>query len=241
MFHSVNIPLLAPGVYTDSMGSSNKPLLRELEGRLIKRYTPGDILLYQGEVPPSALVVKSGIVRAYNISGEGDEKPVSFYGTSDILSTPWVFGKASSSLLFYEAHTDCSVIALRRDELLDIIQANHDITLSVMDRYISLLTASTLQLDALECSRASDKVLHMLFYLCQTHGISDSVGLITIDVPLTQQDLANLLGLTRETTGIELLKLKRGGLITLSKKRYIVNHDMLLRLIGEKEFESLRL
>lgn len=223
------------------MSTANKPLLDQLEGRTVKRYSSGDIMLYQGEVPPSALVVKSGIVRAYNISNEGDEKPVSFFGVSDILSTPWVFGKASSTLLFYEAHTDCSVFALRRDELLSIIQSDHQITLSVMDRYISLLAASTLQLDALECSRASDKVLHMLFYLCQAHGVTDKKGSVMIDVPLTQQDLANLLGLTRETTGIELLKLKRTGLLTLSKKRYIIKQQKLLQLIGENEFEGLSL
>lgn len=215
-------------------------LLQRLQNYPVRNFSAGDILLYQGEVPTHAYVVKTGAVRAYNISRQGDEKPVSFWRHSDILSCPWVFGQTSSTLYFYEAHTDCSVYYLRREELMGIIHENPDTMLGLLTRYVSLLTAFSLQLHALEYSRASDKILHMLFYLCQAHG-QDSIGDdVLIDLPLTQQDLANLLGLTRETTGIELLKLKKSGLITLSKKKYKINKPKLLQMIGETEFEGLR-
>lgn len=221
--------------------ATSQSLLRYLQRFPVKRFDAGDMLLYQGEVPPSAYVVKTGIVVAYNISNEGDEKPISFWGKADILSNAWVFGKASSTLLFYEAHTDCSVYCLTRDELIAIIRQDSDTTFSVLDRYVTLLTASSLQLDALEYSRAADKILHMLFYLCQAHGQEIDDTHVLIDIPLTQQDMANLLGLTRETTGIELIKLKRSGLLAFSKKKYTIDKPQLLQLIGETEFENLSL
>lgn len=216
-------------------------LLRHLRPYPVKNFSAGDMLLYQGEVPPSAYVIKSGLVKAYNISNQGDEKPVSFWGRSDIIPASWVFGKATSTLHFFQAHTDCSVYVIRRDELMDIIRSEPETTLNLLDRYVSLLTSSALQLDALECSRAADKVLHMLFFLCQAHGQEAKDNKVLIDIPLTQQDLANFLGLTRETTGIELLKLKRLGLISLSKKRYMIDKPRLLQMIGETEFEGLSL
>lgn len=227
--------------YTVFVSTVVKPLLQYLKDFPVKQFSAGDMILYQGEVPSTAYVVKTGLVRTYNISSEGDEKPISFWGPSDILSIPWVFDKSPSTMHFFEAHTDCAVYAIRRNELMKILRTDHKLSLDILDRYATLLTANTLQLDALECSRASDKVLHMLFYLCQAHGITQKDGTVCIDIPLTQQDLANLLGLTRETTGIELLKLKRTGLISLSKKRYFVKKDTLLKLIGENEFENLSL
>jgi CRP-like cAMP-binding protein len=212
-----------------------------LEKYPVKRYMAGEMILYQGEVPSAAFVVKSGLVKAYNISAQGDEKPIAFSGANEILSSAWVFGKANSSMYFFEAHTDCVLYALPRDELLVAASQDKDILSFLLDRFVTLTTAASLQLHALEHSKAADKILHMLFYLSEVHGQQQADGTVLIDLPLTQQDLANLLGLTRETTGIELVKLKRAGILALSRKRYRLKRDKLLELIGESEFENLKL
>lgn len=218
-----------------------QPFLRLLRQYPVKRFAPGDMILYQGEVPPSAFVVKSGIVKVYNISSQGDEKPIAFRTTPEILSSAWIFGKSNSSLYFYEAHTECALYAVPREELLDLAKKNGDILYELLDRYVTLHAAGSLQLHALEYSKAADKILHMMFYLTQVHGRDQEDGTILIDLPLTQQELANLLGLTRETTGIELLKLKKEGLLSFSKKKYRVDRQKLLQAIGETEFEDLAL
>jgi DNA-binding transcriptional regulator LsrR (DeoR family) len=48
-----------------------------------------------------------------------------------------------------------------------------------------------------------------------------------IQVPLTQQDLADFTGLTRETTNLELNKLKKEKIVTSDQKYYIVNIEKL--------------
>lgn len=207
----------------------------------IKRFSAGDMILYQGEVPPAAFVVKSGLVKTYNISSKGDEKPINFETTFGILSSPWVFGKINSSLYFYEAHTDCELYNVPRESLLELAQTNIDVQAFLLDRFVTVSAAQSLQIHALEYSKAVDKILHMLFYLSMVHGKDSPDGSTLIDLPLTQQDFANLLGLTRETTGIELLKLKKSGLLTLTRKRYRLNKTQLIQLLGESEFEDLNI
>lgn len=205
----------------------------------VKRFNAGDMILYQGEVPPAAYVVKSGLIKTYNISSKGDEKPISFGAAYEILSSPWVFGKTNSSLYFYEAHTDCELYNAPREVLLKLTKENPEVQAFLLDHFVTQSAAQSLQIHALEYSKAADKILHMLFYLSMVHGKESTDGLTLIDLPLTQQDLANLLGLTRETTGIELLKLKRSGLLTLSRKRYKLDKSQLIQLLGELEFENL--
>lgn len=221
------------------MLASQSELLRLLRQYPTKRFAAGEMILYQGEVPAAAYVIRSGTVKEYNISDQGDEKPIAFRGNSDILASAWVFGRMNSALYFYEAHTDCAVYSLTREDLLAAIKHDPNILFSLLSRYVALNTAGTMQLHALEYSRAADKLTHMFYYLCQTHGIELEGGLTLIDLPLTQQDLANLLGLTRETTGIELLKLKRAGLVFFSKKKYRVTKTKLAQLIGESEFSDI--
>src|SRR5690606_40243162 len=50
-----------------------------LERHPVKQFKKGEIIIFQGEAPRSAFVVKSGTVKAYNLSVGGDEKPVAFY------------------------------------------------------------------------------------------------------------------------------------------------------------------
>lgn len=206
-----------------------------------RRFSTGEIILHQGEVPDAAYVVSNGIVKAYNISSQGDEKPINFERKGDILASAWVFAKTDNNLFFYEAHTDCVVHLVPRDELINAIHGDNEILIYLMDRFVAANAAKSLRLHALEYSKAVDKVLHMMFYLCQAYGVEQHDGSYIIDLPLTQQNLANLLGLTRETTGMELLKLKKKGLISLSRHRYRVQKSKLLDLIGDEEFENLEI
>ncbi len=206
-----------------------------------RRYSAGEIILHQGEIPDAAYVVRSGIVKAYSISASGDEKPISFERKTDILASAWVFDKTENNLFFYEAYTDTIVHIVPKADLMDVTHQNRDILIFLVDKYVTDNAAKSLRLYALEYSKATDKVLHMLFYLCQAYGKPATDGMELIDLPLTQQSLANLLGLTRETTGMELLKLKKAGLISFSKRRYRVKKSQLLDRIGDDELEGLEL
>lgn len=202
------------------------------------RFAAGEMVLYQGEVPEAVYVVKSGYVKMYNISADGDEKPISFHAKNDILSSSWVFGKAQSALFFYEAHTACELYALPRDEFRAALSRDPTIQSYLFDRYVSANTAKALRLYGLEYSKAADKLLHMLFYLSQVHGRALPDGRVLIEIPLTQQDLANFLGLTRETTGMELLKLKKRGLVSQSRRHYRIDKQRLQETIGETDFDD---
>jgi DNA-binding transcriptional regulator LsrR (DeoR family) len=55
-----------------------------------------------------------------------------------------------------------------------------------------------------------------------------------IQVPFTHQEIAEFTGLTRETTSIELNKLKKAGVITCKHKYYTVNtHELTKRIDDE--------
>ena len=59
----------------------------------VRTFRKGEIIIFQGEAPRSAYVVKTGTVKAYNLSVGGDEKPVAFYSADAIFPEAWVYGK----------------------------------------------------------------------------------------------------------------------------------------------------
>lgn len=212
-----------------------------LQSHPVKRVKKGEIVIYQGEVPRSAYIIKSGIVKTYNISASGDEKPVTFDVPTEIFPTTWVFNKTPSALYFYEAYTDCELFTIPRDEFLAFIKENKEVLFTLLDHYVTSYAGQTMRINALEYSKATDKVLHTMYYLCLRFGKQTNDTTSEIHLPLSQQDLANLMGLTRETTSIELKKLQRSGIITYKRQSYSVKLNKLTELIGEEELRELKL
>lgn len=73
--------------------------------------------------------------------------------------------------------------------------------------------------------------VRVLLELGEEHGVSQSNGL-RIDLPLSQQDLADLVGASRQTVCQELQKLARRELIRLEGRRIILADVAALRRLG---------
>lgn len=205
----------------------------------VKSYSRGEIVIYQGEVPTSAFVVKSGLVKTYNLTMGGEENVVSFDIASDMLPSSWIFKRSPSALFFYEAVTDTELYAIPRQDILQKIDSDPSFKDSLFNRYLTSYIAQSLHLNALEHSKAGEKIIHTLYYLSLRYGKDGKNGLVELQIPLTQQDFASLLGLTRETTGIELNKLKKNGVISFRKKFYAINKQKLAHEMGSSDFDGL--
>jgi len=205
------------------------------------RYTKHEIIVFQGEAPRSAYVVKSGIVKAYNLSSAGDEKPVAFYEADNIFPAPWVYGKAASATYYYEAFTpEVEVYALDRNNFVKFIRERPDLLYQELERLLMEQLGSSIRLNALQHSRARDKLIYTLHYLALSHGTPHDQHII-LNLELTHQDLANLTGLTRETAATELNKLKKQGVIDYGKNiPYKLNLARLTRLLNDEFIDDLQ-
>src|SRR5580704_2373015 len=97
----------------------------------LRTYKKGEIIIFQGEAPRSAYAVKVGVVKAYNLSVNGDEKPVAFYSADEIFPGSWVYGKVPSAIYYYEAFTaEVSVYTVGRDEYIKFIKSQPDLLFS---------------------------------------------------------------------------------------------------------------
>jgi CRP-like cAMP-binding protein len=182
-----------------------------------KSYRKGEIILFQGEAPRTALAIKVGIAKAYNLSSAGDEKPIAFYGSRSVFPAAWVFGRVPSAIYYYEAFTDVEVYSFPREDYLEFISKDAELLMSELNSYVLDDVGKTMRLNALQHSRASDKLIYTLHYLALSHGHTIRPNVIEISLSLTHQDFANLTGLTRETTATELNKLKGLGVISYGK------------------------
>lgn len=211
-----------------------------LEKNVLRTYNAGSTVLYQGEVPRSACIIKKGVIKAFNISANGEEQIVTFYIEGEIFPAPWVFGKAPSTIYFYEAVTDCELYFVPREDFRKFMNERSHVLQAVLDYYVTISTSMSIRISALEQPKAREKIMYTLYFLCQRYGELEKAK-SKIRLQLTHQQLANLVGLTRETTATELNKLKRQKILDYANQTYSIDQPKLLEILGEDSFKDIKL
>jgi len=218
----------------------------ELIGKLFSNYPTRVLqknrpLLYQGEIPTMGFYIKSGIVKVFNITNQGEEKIVGYEDEGSLLPIAWLFNRSQVALYYYDTFTDCEVVRIPKDELIEAFNNQPGAALSFLDRSVSMYIGATMHLHALEQSKARQKLLSIMQYLVLRFGEKVDKDRQKIDLRLTHQEIANLIGTTRETTSTEISKLTKEGIIELDKNQYVINIDKAVRLLGEEDFRELLL
>lgn len=207
-----------------------------LDRHVTRTFKKGEIIVFQGEAPRSAYVIKEGTVKAYNLSVEGDEKPVAFYTEDSVFPAAWVFGKMPNSIYYYEAFTPTvEVYVVERPEFVQFIKKRPELLYQELERAIVNQLGASMRLNALQHSRANDKLIYTLHYLALSHGQPVGDKKIEIKLDLKHQDFANLTGLTRETAATELNRLKKQGIVEYGKgKPYRLDMKKLIRALNDQ-------
>lgn len=202
-----------------------------MRDRVIKK---GQIMYYPGETPSGVNEIKSGVMRAYSILTNGSEVNVALHGKGDYFPIETAYDISPVAVFYYEALTNCKV----ENQSLEDFQAQRrqdpDTPFIDSRRYVGAL----MHVSAMGQATAYEKLGHTLRYLGMRFGklLADE-RFVRINMKLTQQDLANLCALARETVNIELLKLKDTGLVIEKNKVYAVNLSGLNTLLGEEDVD----
>lgn len=211
-----------------------EPLLNKA---IIRRYSQGSTILYQGEVPRYTCVLMRGVVRVFNISPQGEEQIVLFHVAGEFFPASWVFDKTPNTLFFYEALTDCTVAFVPKQSFLDHVTENLVNAKQMINYLATNYAAFMVHVNALEQPKAEGKLAYTIYFLCQRYGKKQGNN-ITIPLSLTHKNLASMVGLTRETAAAEMNKLKRKGVLDYTKQHYVVDVAKILAIMGEDTLQN---
>lgn len=136
------------------------------------------------------------------------------------------------TLFFYEAVTDVELACVSRDELIQFMLSKSESLHAMLDYFTTSYTAAFIRINALEQSKAREKLIYTLYFLCLRYGKGQNKR-VTLPFDLTHQDIANLVGLTRETTAMEMSKLKKQKAVTYRNQNYSIDTERLMALVDE--------
>jgi CRP/FNR family cyclic AMP-dependent transcriptional regulator len=186
-------------------------------------------LFHQKEIINHIYIVKSGRLMQSAFSYGGVEKIFMFAGKGAIFGELCAFDKQPQPYGVI-ACTDSELYEIPVPVFLDRIKADMQLNMIVMRllaRKIKILGA---QITDLAFGDTYQRVAGELLYLRDLYGITCEDGIL-IDLPLTQQDLANKVKASRETISKVIKRMVNAGIIEKRKSRYFIKDIRALQEI----------
>lgn len=207
--------------------------------QLIQRYpsedfAKGQTIPLKDGTPKAVYVIEQGVVRAYSITRDGTERLVAVHRKGEDIPAGFGFSLTDRSEYFYDAHTKCRIRLVPQPVFEQYLKSNAAAMYQWHTRTTQLLLATFSRVSALEQPKAGDKIAFMMFYMANQLGVRLRPSKSHRELTMTQQEIADSLGLTRETTGAELKKLERKQLISHSRKRYILYMERLRQYLEDR-------
>ncbi len=195
--------------------------LKELGSYLVRvSFKKKEDIFSEGDQPEWFYIVSKGKVKITKLSHDGKEIIL------ELISPPDIFGGVAVLRNFpYPANA----VAMEDSEVIKISRKN---LLRLVDRFPNLMYCIALQLgDRMKSSydslknialeRVEARIAALLLKLAGKVGIESKEGLL-IDMRLTKQDVADMVGTTVETSIRTFSKFKKQGLVSDSDGKIVI-------------------
>jgi CRP/FNR family transcriptional regulator, cyclic AMP receptor protein len=194
--------------------------LADIAGLLIDRKFPRDAVIYEdGSIGDYMYIISEGQVKVTKMSEDGREKILEILGPGDFHGDMALLDRAPRSASA-KTTTPCVLLALSRADFLGLLKQNHEVTLEVIRVLTRRLRETDEQIKGLLFERVEGRARRLLARLAKepVPGREDRMA----TTPITHQQLADLVGTSRETITRVVKELKDEGWLEQEGKRYMV-------------------
>ena len=189
-----------------------------------RRYKKDATIFSKGDPANAFFILKEGRVRILSLSDKGTETIV------HILKDGAIFGE----LLLSEeqraftavAGTDALVTVLSKGSLVELLAAIPTVSRNFIRLLSKRLAKVEKEFGEFGHTWSYHRLSQVLLRLCEEHGKETPKGIL-IPLRLTHEDLANLIGTTRETVTTQMIRFRRMGLVKRQDRFLVVDKRRL--------------
>lgn len=213
-------------VFSD-LADNELSLIKE---RVVERlYRRGTIIFLEGEPGDGFHYVKSGKVKIVRTTDDGREHIIKLLSPGDIFAEVLLFNNLPYPATAIAAE-DSEIGMIKNADLERLVLNNNALALQLIKALSQRLLYAQQKIKNLALSDVLARTAETLLRLGEEHGAAGPDGRISIAAALSRQDLASLVGTTRETVTRTLSSLKKEKIIDFDgHKMIILSKDRLRR------------
>jgi len=194
------------------------PLVRELARRgQLRSIARNTVFINEGDQGDSLFVILAGRVKVYVADAEGREMVLDIHGAGDYVGEMALDGRPRAASVIAMEPTVCSV--LTRDALRSAIAANPDVAMNLIGTLIERARIATENVRNLALMDVYGRVARLLLSL----AVEQPGGKMVVPERLTQQEIADRVGASRDMVSRIFKDLTAGGYVTVADRQITIN------------------
>ncbi|UCE86487.1 MAG: Crp/Fnr family transcriptional regulator [Deltaproteobacteria bacterium] len=183
-----------------------------------RRYPKGSTIVEEGLEGDFMYVLCEGRVKVTKLSDDGREKILEMLDGGSFFGEMALLDRAPRSASV-RTLSDVRLLALSRADFLSVLRKSPDLAIALIQELSRRLRCVDEQASALSFQRVKERAMG-LFERLAHEPVSDEPFRAT--PPLTHQQIADMIGTSRETVTRVVKRLKEAGRLRQSRKRYLV-------------------
>ena len=189
-------------------------------GATQRRFEHDEVLVRQGEPTSFLWLISTGAVRLSAVTASGREVVVALLGRGDVFGETAFLGDRPSPV---EARSvgPTEVLALPVEAVGGVIRHAPETAEQLLRMVATRLHRTSAALEQALAHDVPTRVSLRLRDLARTHGSPCPIG-VRLPPRLTQDELARMVGATRESVNRSLAVLSARGLLRVEERRYVL-------------------
>ncbi len=195
--------------------------LEQVASHLIERRFPRNTtIVEEGLAGDYMYVIREGRVKVTKLSEDGREKILEFLDTGAFFGEMALLDRAPR-IASVKTLKPARLLALSRMDFLNLLRKSPDLALAVIQELCKRLRTVDDQASALSFQRVKDRTKGLLQRLAR----DPQEGGVCVTPALTHQQMADMIGTSRETVTRVVKELKLEGWLRQEGKRYLVRAE----------------
>ncbi len=205
-----------PAAAHDPLAPLQDATLRSIAASGVVRTFPRNtILMNEGEHGETLYIVISGRVKVYASNAAGKEVVIALVGPGEYVGEMALDGNPRSASVITMEPTTCAIV--HRAQLREFIVSNPDFALHLIEKLIRRCRATTEDMKSLALSDVYGRLVRLINSLAR-----EVDGRQAIPERLTQQDIAERVGASRDMISRLMKDLVAGGYLALEDHTIVV-------------------
>lgn len=193
-------------------------LLRVSNCKTSKIIKKGEVLFNEGEHINGVFCIKDGVCKVSKLSDNGREQIIHLIKRGDLLGERSLINDEVSNLKA-TALNDMEICFIPKQEIIKDLESNNNFTMSVLKNMASSLKNADNVIVDMAQKTVKQRLAHLLIYLNDNFNKNPNGAL---DINLSREDIANIIGTATESAIRLLSELKKKGFINLKGKEIFI-------------------
>jgi CRP/FNR family transcriptional regulator, cyclic AMP receptor protein len=186
---------------------------------VIRPFPKQTVLIHEGDLSDALYIILSGRVKVYASNAAGREVVIDFHGPGECLGEMSLDGEPRSASVITVEPTTCAIV--NRAHFRDFVLAHPDFALYLIEKLIHRVRVTTENVKSLALSDVYGRLVRLLNALATPDG-----DRFVIHEKMTQQEIADRVGASRDMIGKLMKDLVAGGYLTVEDRTITIEKKL---------------